>query len=117
MESKVIRFEVYEDNGGFVRCYMFRGDEVRGFDNWERCGFGDLRYCIYSAFANGFDRVADSFDGIEFEDNVKTALADDRGNSDLIVTGAVNDDGAAYTDVYRNRMGYAGLHAWGIEEA
>jgi len=116
MESKVIRFEVYEDNGGFIRCYMIQGCDVRGFDSWERCDFGDLRRCMYSAFANGFDGVADSFDGIEFEDNVPTALADDRDNSDLIVTAAVNDEGAAYTDVYQHRMGPAGLHAWGIKE-
>lgn len=116
MENKVISFEVYEDNGGFVRCYMIQGDKVRGFDEWERFGFGDLRRCLYNAFANRFDRIVDSFDGAEFDNDVKTALADDRDRSDLIVTAAVNDVGGAYADVYENRMGPAGCHAWGIKE-
>lgn len=116
MESNVISFEVYEDNGGAIRCYMIHGDEVRGFDEWERFGFGDLRRCLYNAFSNRFDRIADAFDGVEFESGVKTALAQDREVSDLVVDARINSEGAAVIDVFTGRMGFAGLHAWGIKE-
>lgn len=116
MKSDVILFEVYEDNSGFVRCYLIQGDKVQGFDGWERFGFGVLRCSLYNAFANRFDRIADDFEGVEFESDVKTALAQDRADSDLIVNARITPKGSSVVNVDIQCMGYAGMRAWGIKE-
>ena len=113
MKHKVISLAVYEDNAGVVRCYMIQDDNVRVFDEWEHYEFGGLRRFLYGLFAKGFDYLANA---LETEIDAKEYLDDDRRHSEVIVAAAVNNEGGVYVDVYPSLMGFAGKHAWGIEE-